>query len=219
MIRNLLFATTLLCAASAGAQVVPSLPALPPKTTQIVGGELAKDWKEIGAPMPPLKMLTYGELPFNTTEPAKKDKKKKDEKAGQIGQAERVPLKKEDLNTLMTFGDFNNGANLFVMMFNPTCSHCEDMTAQIEKNISLFKKSKVVLLATMMMKDYLPDFVNMLHVQDYPAIKVGLDSGGFINNVFLYQTLPQINIYDGERKLLKTYSGEVSMDTLKKYIE
>jgi hypothetical protein len=61
--------------------------------------------------------------------------------------------------------------------------------------------------------------VNMLHVQDYPFIKAGLDSSGFINNVFLYQTLPQINIYNAERRLLKTYAGEVPMDTLKKYIE
>jgi thiol-disulfide isomerase/thioredoxin len=133
--------------------------------------------------------------------------------------AERVPLKKEDLNTIMTFKDFDNGANLFVMMFNPTCSHCEDMTVMFEKNMALFKKTKIVLLATMMMKDYLPDFVNMLHVQDYPFIKAGLDSSGFINNVFLYQTLPQINIYNAERRLLKTYAGEVPMDTLKKYIE
>ena len=69
------------------------------------------------------------------------------------------------------------------------------------------------------MKAYLPDFVNMLHVMEYPSMHVGIDSSDFINKVYQYTALPQINIYDKERKLIKIYNGEVSVDTLKKYIE
>ena len=48
---------------------------------------------------------------------------------------------------------------------------------------------------------------------------MGLDSANFINSVFLYKTLPQINIYSPERKLLKIFNGDVAIDSLKRYIQ
>ena len=105
------------------------------------------------------------------------------------------------------------------MMFNPTCSHCEDETALLEKNIFMFKNTNLVLMANPGMKQYMPDFVNRLHITEYPSIHVGIDSADFINKVYLYQTLPQINIYDRDRKLIKTFNGGVSVDSLKKYAE
>ena len=127
----------------------------------------------------------------------------------------KVKDRKESLDNT----DFNNGANLFVMMFNPTCSHCQDETIQIEMNIGLFKKSKLLLLANMIMRPYLSDFVRIVNLNEYPSIYLGTDSLGFISNAYLYQALPQINIYDGQRKLIKTYAGEVAVDSLKKYIQ
>jgi hypothetical protein len=58
-----------------------------------------------------------------------------------------------------------------------------------------------------------------MKTEEYPIMYVGTDSGDFLNNVFLYSQLPQINIYDKKRKLLKTFTGEVAIDSLKKYIQ
>jgi hypothetical protein len=69
------------------------------------------------------------------------------------------------------------------------------------------------------MRQYLRDFVNRLHVDEYPSIKVGVDSGEFISKVYVYGMLPQLNVYDHDRKLLRTFNGEVKIDSLKKYIE
>ena len=132
----------------------------------------------------------------------------------------RDSLKKDnDQPMYMTDKDLDNRGNLLVMMFNPTCSHCQDETVVLEKNIFLFKKTELVFLANPVMKAYLPDYVNMLHVGEYPSIHVGIDSSDFINKVFLYQSLPQINIYDKHRKLVKIYNGEVAIDSLKQYIQ
>lgn len=120
---------------------------------------------------------------------------------------------------LLTNEDVDNGANLFVMIFNPTCSHCEDETRLLEKNLSLFKKSKLLLMATPVMQPYLKDFANTMKLRDYPEITLGVDSSGFLNQVFLYQALPQITIYGADRKLLRIYSGEVSIDTLEQFIQ
>ncbi|MFI4962763.1 MAG: hypothetical protein ACHP6H_02785 [Legionellales bacterium] len=124
-----------------------------------------------------------------------------------------------DRKKYMINSDLDNGANLFVMMFNPTCSHCQEQTIMLEKNASLFKKSKVLLLANIIMKPYLSDFVVLTHVDSYPFMYLGLDSTDFINNLFLYQQLPQLNIYNNERKLIRTYTGEVAIDSLKRYIQ
>jgi hypothetical protein len=112
-----------------------------------------------------------------------------------------------------------NGANLFVMMFNPTCEHCEDMTRDIEKHIGLFKKSQIVLLAAPMMGPYLEYFDKTTHYTQFPSLKVGIDSAKFIDRTFNYEMLPQINVYDKDRKLIRSFSGISTVDSLRAYIQ
>jgi protein-disulfide isomerase len=183
------------------------------KTTQNQSDEKT-DYKLVGAPMPRMKVLLYEDTAkkvatTSTAEPeTRKARKHKKEKVTTIaGQ------------TYLTAKDVDNGANLFIMLFNPTCGHCQDMTKHIENNIDLFKKSHLVFIATPMMSQYLHDFSELTKVYDYPSIKVGIDSSRFVDNAFLYQMLPQINIYDGDRKLLKIYTGDTPFDSLKKYIQ
>jgi len=112
-----------------------------------------------------------------------------------------------------------NSANLLVMLFNPTCEHCEEETRRLAKNIFLFKKSNIVLMATENMMPYLEYFENTTNIKQYPTLKYGIDSAGFINKTFIYESLPQINIYDKDRKLVRIFSGDTPIDSLKKYIE
>lgn len=112
-----------------------------------------------------------------------------------------------------------NNANLLVMLFNPTCEHCQEETFTFEKNIHLFKKSHIVLMAADNMMSYMDFFKNVTKFPQYPTLKVGVDSSGFITNTFMYQTLPQINIYDTDRKLIRIFNGDTPIDSLKKYIQ
>ena len=180
----------LVCLICATNAIAQNINFTPSKTTQ-KQDDTKIDYKQMGAPMPSLVFIPYYDS--NT--------------------------KQTDRKQFMTNGDFDNGANLFIMMFNPTCSHCQDETMMMEKNGSLFIRSKVVLLANNVMKPYLSDFVTLTHVDQYPFMYLGIDSTDFINNLFLYQQLPQLNIYNCARKLIKTYSGEVAIDSLKKYIQ
>lgn len=206
MLRKLLI---LLCLISASQAIAQNTTVS--KTTQ-KQDDAKIDYKEPGTPMPPLKILLYKDTSV------KKDSNRADT------QTFRHSRKKKHHEAViqdkyLTDKDLDNGANLIVMMFNPTCSHCQDETAIIKHNISLFNKTQLVLLANPTMQQYLPDFVNLLHVMDYPMMHVGIDSSDFINKVFLFKMLPQINIYDKNRKLLKIYNGEVAIDSLKEYIE
>ncbi|MEO6831310.1 MAG: hypothetical protein ABI169_03870 [Chitinophagaceae bacterium] len=118
-----------------------------------------------------------------------------------------------------TGNDFKNKSNLFVMLYNPTCEHCESMAMDMTKHIDLFKTSQIVMMAAPMMVPYLEFFENTTKVQNFPKIKYGVDSSEFINKTFTYAGLPQINIYDADRKLIKIFTGIENVDSLKAYIQ
>ena len=174
----------------------------------------AIDYKKMGAPMPRLLMVAYHDTSAKKdTIEENKHLSKKERKRRWHELMAHQSLKE------ISGDDLSKNGNLFVMMFNPTCSHCEEETSILEKNIALFKKSELVLVANPSMKQYIPNFTKTYHTDQYPCMYVGTDSSGFIDNVFLYQSLPQINIYNTERKLIKTYTGDVPIDSLKKYIQ
>jgi thiol-disulfide isomerase/thioredoxin len=145
------------------------------------------NYKEIGAPMPPLKV--------------------------------QVVKGKTVTKQIITAKDLSNKSNLFVLMFNPTCEHCQDATRMLEQNLFLFKKSQLLLMAVSTMEAYMEFFDSVTKVSQYPSIKVGLDQSQFIDKTFTYQMLPQINIYDKDRKLIKIFTGDTPIDSLKPYIE
>jgi thiol-disulfide isomerase/thioredoxin len=203
MLRKFSIIACLFISARAAAQVSIT----PIKTTE----NPQIDYKQMDAPMPPLLFIPYHDTtakPAASNEESARERRKRMRNAGSVKEKQ-----------LMTEKDFNNGANLFVVMFNPTCSHCMDETKALEKSSALFKKSKVVMVATKAMRPYVADFVKSMQTADYPFIYVGVDSTNFVDNVFLYQSLPQINIYNGDRKLMKTFTGDVAIDTLQKFIQ
>lgn len=176
-----------------------------------VSSPVAKvDYHQTGAPMPSILLYRIDTVKVDTVGTKKKKRR-------------HTEVKKEPIVTIqkkvVTDKDLDNGANLFVMMFNPTCGHCEDQTQRFERNIDLFKKSKLVLMAKPNMQEYLPNFIKSFDLKYFDQIMVGIDSAKFVDETFLYSALPQINIYDKDRKLLKTFAGEVVIDSLKQYIE
>ena len=167
------------------------------------------DYTMPGAPMPDMVLLSLDTI--------SKTVKEKNHGISKIWKKE---ITKTVKSNTFTNQDFANDANLIVMMFNPTCGHCIEETEVLKRSVGLFKKTKVVLMANRQMEKYLPDFVKERKTKAfYPTFTVGLDSANFINSVFLYKTLPQINIYSPERKLLKIYNGDVAIDSLKPYIQ
>jgi thiol-disulfide isomerase/thioredoxin len=223
MIRKLLILTLLAYCATARAQVSKN-----PVKQEENKADTSIDYTLLGAPMPDLKLKVFADTANKEllTSASAKTGNKHDSNAANgkqlksakkdKGRAKRI--KEVTRNPYRTNEDFDQYTNLVVMMFNPNCSHCEDETLMLEKNSSVFNKSKIILLANPLMWEYLPNFTRTLHVFDYPVFIVGSDST-FINKVFSYAALPQINIYNNQRKLVVTLFGEVSINILKKYLE
>jgi len=115
--------------------------------------------------------------------------------------------------------DLGKKKNTLIMLFNPTCEHCQYQTNEFEKNMGMLKDVNFLLIAAPGMKEYFPTFESFTHVSKYPSLRMGLDSCGYIEHVFTYTALPQINIYDKDNKLMKVFAGEVALDSLKQYLD
>ena len=135
---------------------------------------------------------------------------KKRQKNGEV----EVPIRR-----VVSLGDVSGKGNLLFMLFSPTCDHCEATTRQFVANMSLFHESKLVLITNPKFGEYLPDFMRKLHTDHFPQMYVGIDDSDFLKETFLYQTLPQINVYNRQRKLIKIFTGEMPIDSVKAYID
>lgn len=120
---------------------------------------------------------------------------------------------------MWTNKELKDKRNLFVLIFNPTCEHCMEKTKMLEENLKMLGKQKLVLTMTPDMSVYFKDFDRATDVLKYPKIKIAVDSGDYITRMTNYKGLPQMNIYDKDRKLLKIYNGNFTMDSLSAYIK
>lgn len=138
---------------------------------------------------------------------------------------EGAPLPKFELfdiyNDNITKDVTASGGNLFLMIFNPVCEHCEDQTIQFAKQDSLFKKSRLLLVAAPVQVPNLSYFDANTHYSKHTrVITVAVDSAKVLDKLFGYEELPQINVYDGKtHKLIRTFSGSQPIDSLQKYIQ
>ncbi len=139
-----------------------------------------------------------------------------DKKEGRRKKDQPEPL--VAVKATLTGADLNGNTNLFIMLFSPTCEHCAAETGLLEQHIELFKNNKLVLVTNPRMQADLPEFIKKQHTLDYPQLTVGYDDSEYIKETFIYETLPQINIYSKERKLLKTYTGDIPIDSLRAYL-
>lgn len=220
MFRKLILMSCLVATSTAFAQVSIT----PVKTTE-KPADPQIDYTKTGAPLPPIKYWVFQDTLTKDTSgnklqivdaaatPEPKKRRKKHTTYAPTGRINAGITK-----PILTNDDLDNGYNLFLMMFNPTCSHCQEETRVIGKDADLFKRSKVYMVAAQVQAPYIPDFVKYTQFEQYPFY-LGVDSSNFISKIFVYKALPQINIYDKNRKLLKIFSGEVPIDSLKPYIQ
>lgn len=119
---------------------------------------------------------------------------------------------------VFTNKDLKTNGHLFLVVFNPTCSHCIKMTKLFCKNADLFADSKVIFMAKDNMKSYLPDYEKKTGIKKHPEFILGVDQSFAIDKLANYGLLPMINVYDKQQKLVRTFNGDIPLDTLKQYI-
>lgn len=116
-----------------------------------------------------------------------------------------------------TEAEINKKNHSFVVMFNPTCHHCIDVAKMFGTHKKDFRKNTIFFVAAADMMPYMDHFYKETGAAEFDNITIGVDSSSIITNLYKYGNLPQINIYDKNKKLVRIFSGETPLDSLLQY--
>ncbi|MFT4061459.1 MAG: hypothetical protein QM642_03770 [Edaphocola sp.] len=124
----------------------------------------------------------------------------------------------DTLGKVFTEKDFSGNGHFFLILFNPTCGHCIGMAKVMTDSSALFAQSKVAFMAGTQMAPYLRSYIQAGGLGHTPQFAIGVDSAEAIEKLYNYTALPQINVYDKNRKLVRIFYGEIPLDSLKTYL-
>ena len=100
-----------------------------------------------------------------------------------------------------------------VIIFSPTCSHCQHQAEEITSHISEFKNVNFVFSTTYDVKD-MKQYISDYGLDKFPNISVGYDKGYVMGSFYKIQSLPGIFVYDKKGKFVTSFETNVKAQTL-----
>lgn len=107
---------------------------------------------------------------------------------------------------------------IMVFMFNPTCDHCQQVAREMKER-KMDTLGPVIWLASSQMPLGHLEFFNSVTRIDSTKMMMGIDQSGFIDKSFIYEGLPQLNLYSADKILLRQYPGNIPLDSLVLFYE
>jgi thiol-disulfide isomerase/thioredoxin len=124
------------------------------------------------------------------------------------------------LGGTFTNTDLKKGKPVMMMIFSPECDHCMHLVDSLKQVQSKFKNTQLVLVAEDRNKAYMKGFINKTGIASNPLFKnIGTERGNLIYYIYRMVLLPQINFYDNNYKLVKTFTGNSPADSIKMFIK
>ncbi len=112
------------------------------------------------------------------------------------------------------------GKPVLLMIFSPECEHCMQILDTMKRMTANMQKTQLILVTEARNKQLLKDFIEKKELDKHPAFQqIGWDKANLIFYIYTYQMLPQINVYNSDHKLTRTFTGTFSLDSLTQYIE
>jgi thiol-disulfide isomerase/thioredoxin len=125
-------------------------------------------------------------------------------------------IRLQQLDTLMfTTTNANKDKNIILMLFNPSCGHCIDQTKLFIKNMADFNDCQFILSTGENMFEYLPQFAKSVGYTQNTDMIVGVDVDYATTAIFAFEGIPQIMIYDKQRKLVDVFYKDTSIQKIK----
>ncbi|MDR2563919.1 MAG: redoxin domain-containing protein [Prevotellaceae bacterium] len=135
--------------------------------------------------------------------------------------AERIALMPDFTFVLVPAGAVNTislpAQTTFVIFFNPGCEHCEYEGRELAARRSEFAASNVLMVSSAP-RDSIMNYRRRHGFDDIPNFYTACDSAYASLAFFDVKGIPTVFIYDTERKLVKTFRGEVKIDALLPFV-
>jgi hypothetical protein len=125
-----------------------------------------------------------------------------------------VKLLLADSSSFFTKDDLPKKKPVWLMMFNPQCTHCQHETEELVKNIDEFKDIQVIMTTSMPL-DSMKAFSDKYKLSSYKNIIVGQDTHYFLFSYFQNRNLPFHAFYDKKKQLIKVFEGSVSINAIR----
>lgn len=124
-----------------------------------------------------------------------------------------ISLLLPDGKTYYTQQDLPAGKAILMMLFNPSCSHCQHETEEITKNISKFSAIHIIM-CTPMPLDSMLAFREKYKLANYSNIVVTQDSRVQMPTYYMISNLPFLAFYNRKRQLIGTHEGSITIEKL-----
>lgn len=100
-----------------------------------------------------------------------------------------------------------------VILFSPTCSHCQHQAEEITSHISDFKDVNFIFSTSYDMKD-MKQYISDYGLDKFPNITVGNDKGYIMGSFYKIQSLPGVFVYDKKGNFVTSFETNVKAKTL-----
>ena len=119
-----------------------------------------------------------------------------------------------DSNIFNTF-NIPNGQPIALVFFDPDCKHCKATIKSFTEHMDSMANIQFYLFSARHDLDAIKGFYNKFHLEKYPNIKVvGMDTEFFFFSYYKVKFVPDIALYDREKKLIKLFEGAATVNEL-----
>jgi thioredoxin-related protein len=136
--------------------------------------------------------------------------------SGNISEISNLPSFKlllMDSLTILPTDKIQNGKPILILYFRPDCPHCQAETKSFVENIETIKKFQIYFVTNASFQET-KGYQQQYQLAKYPNIIVGKDYERSFFRAFKPSSIPYLVIYDGQKRLVKVYYGEISINTI-----
>ncbi|HRG23811.1 MAG TPA: redoxin domain-containing protein [Chitinophagaceae bacterium] len=124
-----------------------------------------------------------------------------------------ISLLLPDGKSYFTKADLPKDKAVLLMLFNPSCSHCQEETKQITQHIDKFSNIHIVM-ATPMPLDSMLAFREKYKLANFKNITITQDNKAMMPTYFMINNLPFLAFYNRKKELIGTHEGSMSIEKL-----
>jgi len=122
-----------------------------------------------------------------------------------------ISLLLPDGKSYFTKSDLPKDKAVLLMLFNPSCSHCQEETKQITQHIDKFSNIHIVM-CTPMPLDSMLAFREKYKLANYKNITITQDNKTMMPTYFMISNLPFLAFYNRKKELIVTHEGSMSIE-------
>ena len=127
-----------------------------------------------------------------------------------------------EMDSVTIFNTYNipKGRPVAIMLFSPDCGHCARMTDEILEKIDSLSGIDFYLVTPVHNMDDIRKFYEHHHHAEYSNVKmVGRDYEFFYGGYYKIAVVPDLALYDAQKKLVKLFQGETRVHFIYEALE